>query len=93
MLNNVYSLKNKLSGRYGDVFTYPTDAFAVTRLKEVASVPEAKINLKEVELYRVATMEIETGKITAMLEPVKVDIPEENKSIIEMEEEATATTK
>ena len=69
----------------------PTDAFAVTRLKEVAAVPEAKINLKEVELYRVATMEVETGKMTPMLEPVKVEIPEENKSIIQMEEEATET--
>ena len=87
MINNIYSLKNVLSGRFADIFEYPTDAYASERVKEASQKNPEYIKLDENELYRLGTIEVESGKIVPLAEPVLIKI--DNKSIIEKEEEAT----
>lgn len=58
MKNNIYVLYNNLSGRYGDVMAYPSDGFALQRLKPVL---EQQKLLSETELCRIGTIDIETG--------------------------------
>lgn len=84
MINNIYSLKNVLSGRFNDIFEFPTDSFAEARVKEFAE-KNTNFNLKENELYRIGAIEVETGLITALTEPllIKIDL---KKGTIETEE-------
>lgn len=67
MLNNVYALFNRLSCRYGDVIVYPTDGFALARLKE--SLPQVyKLSnpFDELELCRIGSFDAETGKLYSL---------------------------
>lgn len=66
MTNNIYTIYNKLSGRYGDVMTYPSDEFAVHSISKFNG-----INSDEFELCRVGTIDIETGCICSEA-PVRV---------------------
>lgn len=90
MINNIYSLKNILSGRYNDIFEYPTDAYAEARVKEWAGRENSGLRLDEVELYRLGTVDVESGKIVSLEEPILIQF--DNKSIIEKEEETAKTT-
>lgn len=78
MLNNVYTLYNSLSCRYGDVVAFPTDRFAITRLSD--SLGERK---QEIEVCRIGTLDISTGVLTPM-PPVRIswndDSPVESKA-------------
>lgn len=56
MTNNVYTIYNKHSCRYGDVMAFPTDDFAVARIKEFQGIKE-----EEHELCRIGNIDIETG--------------------------------
>lgn len=85
MVNNIYSLKNVLSARFNDIFEYPSDAYAEARVKEAAEKNPENIKLEELELYRLGAIEVETGKITAMEKPIKIEITK--KTVIEREEE------
>lgn len=85
MINNIYSLKNILSGRFADVFTYPTDAYAEARVKEIAEKNQEQFKLEELELYRLGCIEVETGKLSSLEEPLLIEITEKN--VIEREEE------
>lgn len=71
MKNFLYVLFNTLACRYGDVLTYPTDGFAVSRIKKIASDPQSGININEQLLYKVGTIDLVTGKIES-LDPVAV---------------------
>ena len=71
MKNNVYVIYNKLSCRYGDVQAYPTDSFAVTRIREIFA--SQHFDISEVELCRVGTIDIETGVVDGS-NPVRVDM-------------------
>lgn len=62
MTNNIYTLLNSLSGRYGEVYSFPTDAFAVSRLSTYLQDGQ-KLDLKEFSLFRSGTIDIETGVI------------------------------
>ena len=71
MVNNVYSIYNTLSRRYGDVVAYPSDAFASRRLKEVfTDKPEL---LSELELCRIGTLDIDSGVLTPHA-PVRIEL-------------------
>lgn len=66
MTNNIYTIYNKKSGRYGDVMTFPTDDFAVSQISKFNGISE-----DEHELCRVGTIDIETGIICSEA-PVRV---------------------
>ncbi|QCS37011.1 hypothetical protein [Tortoise microvirus 41] len=59
MKNNIYVLYNTLSTRYGDVCTFPSDAYAIQRIKESVK-PEL---LAEIELCNVGFIDIDSGII------------------------------
>lgn len=85
MINNIYSLKNILSGRFNDIFEYPTDNYAKARVEEIAKAHPEAIKIDEVELYRLAAIDVETGKITSFEEPVRIELDGET-NIIAAEE-------
>lgn len=62
MLNRIYVLYNKLSARYGDVASFPTDAMAVKMMSEALS---ERGFADEFSLYRVGSIDIETGEAVA----------------------------
>lgn len=67
MKNCVFVLYNKLSQRYGDVFCYPTEAFAVNAL--VKGLDSSK--LEEHELCLIGKIDISSG-ILETHAPVRV---------------------
>lgn len=69
MKNNVYTLYNRLSNRYGQIFSFPSDGFALARLVE------SGIRTDEEELCRIGTVSIETG-VVEPCEPVRIAWPE-----------------
>lgn len=75
MKNFLYVLFNTLACRYGDVLTYPTDGFAISRIKKIAADPQSGLNISEQLLFKVGTIDLITGKVES-LEPVP--IPMEN---------------
>ena len=81
MKNNLYTLYNKLSLRYGEVMTYPTDAFASMAISKVASNPQANIDLNEIDVCRVGSIDIETGVITPEVAPVRIEIDTNNVNV------------
>lgn len=89
MVNNIYCLKNVLSGRFADIFEFPTDAYAEARVKEAAAKSPEHFNLDELELYRLGAIEVETGKITSMEEPILIEFSDKN--VIQQEEENIKT--
>lgn len=74
MKNNLYTLYNKLSLRYGEVMTYPTDSFASMAISRIASNPQANIDLSEIEVCRIGSIDIETGVIIPEVAPVRIEI-------------------
>lgn len=74
MKNNLYTLYNKLSLRYGEVMTYPTDSFASAMISKVAANPQAKLDLSEIDVCRIGSIDIETGVITPESAPVRIEI-------------------
>ena len=74
MKNNLYTLYNKLSLRYGDVRTFPTDAFASMTISKLLSNPQSDIDLSEIEVCRVGSIDIETGVVTPETAPVRIEI-------------------
>ncbi|QCS37292.1 hypothetical protein [Tortoise microvirus 80] len=58
-----------LSSRYGDVCSFPSDAFAVARIKE-ALKPEM---ISEIELCNVGFIDVDTGIIEAHA-PVRISL-------------------
>ena len=74
MKNNLYTLYNKLSLRYGEVMTYPTDAFATMAISKIASNPQANLDLSEIEVCRIGSIDIETGVITPEVAPVRIEV-------------------
>lgn len=74
MKNNLYTIYNKLSLRYGEVMTYPTDSFASMAISKIASNPQANLDLSEIDVCRVGSIDIETGVITPESAPVRIEI-------------------
>lgn len=74
MINNIYSIKNILSKRFNDIFEYPTDEFAKQRVTEIAKRNPEYIRIDESELYRVGCIDVETGCITPLAEPVLINL-------------------
>ncbi|QCS36817.1 hypothetical protein [Tortoise microvirus 10] len=72
MKNSIYCLYNVLSQRYGDVVCFPSDAYAVQRLRESLK-PEQLI---ELELCNLGYVDIESG-ILETHAPIRIPIPEE----------------
>lgn len=72
MNNNVYTLFNKLSNRYGDVVSFPSDGYAVARVMEN---PNFKSHANEFELCRIGSVSIETGVITPC-DVVRIALPD-----------------
>lgn len=73
MTNNIYTLYNVLSCRYGDVMAYPSDGFAVKRISEVIK-GDAR---KEYELCRVGTIDIDTGTVVSCA-PIRIALPDDS---------------
>lgn len=71
MKNNLYAFYNKLSCRYGDVVAYPSDGYAVARVRELFS--RNALPADEIELCYVGTIDIDTGEVMS-LPPVRVPI-------------------
>lgn len=81
MTNNVYTLYNRLSSRYGDVFAFPTDAFAVRTLMADGSVIQKHPD--DYELWFMGTSDIENGTIEILprkLIPWNVSTPVETEA-------------
>ena len=74
MKNNLYTVYNKLSLRYGEVMTYPTDAFASMAISKLVSNPKCELDLSEIDVCRIGSIDIETGVITPETAPVRIDI-------------------
>lgn len=66
MINNVYTIYNKKSCRYGDVMAFPTDDFAIARIKEFNGIKE-----DEHELCRIGTIDIESG-VLSTINPIRI---------------------
>lgn len=73
MKNNLYCIYNKLSQRYGDCYCFASDALAVRRLP---MAPMYKGVIDEIEICRVASIDIETGLVTSEA-PVRIAIPDD----------------
>lgn len=69
MINNVYCLYNVLADRYGDIFAFPSDGYALKRIME--NIARAGYELSEYQLVRNGSIDISTGVITAST-PVRV---------------------
>ncbi|QCS37191.1 hypothetical protein [Tortoise microvirus 66] len=67
MKNSLYVLYNILSKHYADVVCFPTDAFAVQRIREMIK-PE---NLAELELCKIGYIDIESG-IAECHSPIRI---------------------
>lgn len=67
MTNNLYTLYNKRSQRYGNVMTFPNDDFAIN---EMSKAPNG-ITDDEYELCRIGTIDIESGIVNSEA-PVRV---------------------
>ena len=78
MKNNLYTIYNKLSLRYGEVMTYPTDAFASMTISKLVSNPKCELDLSEIDVCRVGSIDIETGVITPEVAPVRIEIDTSN---------------
>ena len=81
MKNNLYTLYNKLSLRYGEVMTYPTDSFASMAISKIAANSQANLDLSEIDVCRVGSIDIETGVITPETAPVRIEIDSHNLSV------------
>lgn len=64
MTNNVYSLLNTLSGRFGDVVAYPTDAFA--RARTIDIMRKCKLSTTEYQLWKIGSIDVESGQLTVV---------------------------
>lgn len=62
MVNRIYVLYNKLSARYGDVTSFPTDAMAV---RTISQVLQKQGFADEFALYKVGQIDVETGECVA----------------------------
>lgn len=76
MVNNLYAIYNILSKRYNNVSEYPTDEYAKQRILETGKAHPEYIRLDESELYRIGCMDVETGVVTPLSEPVLIKIEE-----------------
>lgn len=65
MTNTIYTLYNRLSCRYGDVFAFPTDGFAVRSLMQEGQSIIAK-HPEDYELWKVGSCDVETGEIALL---------------------------
>lgn len=74
MTNNLYSIYNRLSLRYGEVTSFASDSVAV---KRIAFNDIYRGILDEIEICRVGKMDIETGLVTPEPAPIRIAIPEE----------------
>lgn len=74
MKNNLYTLYNKLSLRYGEVKAFPTDSFASMAFSKIASNPQSELDLSEIDVCRIGSIDIETGVVTPEVAPVRIDI-------------------
>ena len=74
MKNNLYTFYNKLSLRYGDVRSFPTDSFASMAISKIASNPQSELDLSEIEVCRIGSIDIETGIITPEVAPVRIEV-------------------
>lgn len=81
MKNNLYTFYNKLSLRYGDVRCFPTDSFASMAIYKIAKNPQSNLDLSEIEVCRIGSIDVETGVITPEVAPVRIEISTDNVSV------------
>ncbi len=62
MENQIYLLFNRLTCRYGSIFSFPTDAFAVKFMQQ--QLLDSKMSLDEHILYNVGSYDIASGKVS-----------------------------
>lgn len=75
MQNKIYTLYNKLSQRYGEVFATASDALAErTAHKSLETIRE---NLNDFELCRVGSIDIENGTVTTE-PPIRIKWEQKN---------------
>lgn len=72
MLHGMYSVKNVLSAIYSGIYLFPTDSMASVDLavnlapREYSVVDKQKFINSELQLYRVGSFDVETGKVVDM---------------------------
>lgn len=74
MTNNIYSIFNRLSNRYGECVSFASDSIAV---KRIANNGLYRDILDEIEVCRVGKIDIENGLVTPEAAPIRVAIPDE----------------
>lgn len=68
MTNNIYTLYNKHSQRYGSVMNFPNDDFAINEMSKGLN----GINDEEYELCRIGSIDIESGVVNSE-SPVRIN--------------------
>lgn len=69
MLQGMYSVKNVLSNIYSGIYLFPTDSMAAVDLavnlapRQYSISDKQKFINSELELYRVGSFDVETGKV------------------------------
>jgi hypothetical protein len=66
MKNSIYILFNTLACRYSDIFNFPTDSFAISRIKKAltpSNNPNDDTNIKEHLIFKIGELDIETATI------------------------------
>ena len=61
MTNNLYSIHNTLSARFGDVVAYPSDGYALARIQSAFKAHGD--SLTEFQVFNVGSIDIETGVV------------------------------
>lgn len=66
MINYLYAMFNTLACRFGDVFTFPSDAFAIARINDMFNIPNSPYHKSENVIYKVGSIDLATG----LVEPI-----------------------
>ncbi|UPW41880.1 nonstructural protein [Peromfec virus RodF5_3] len=73
MTNNIYCIYDNVGKRYGQVYAFPTDGFALIELRPLmrghtpqgADDPvQTKMNLNRYTVYKTGSIDIDTGVVT-----------------------------
>lgn len=73
MKNRIYTVYNTLTKRYGNVFEAATDEWAEKITREGYTFANKQEDLDTIELCRVGTIDIETGRVETE-DPIRIAI-------------------
>ena len=63
MTNNIYTLRDTLSNRFGQVFVFATDELCLYTLRKAIPLSDVSKYIRQYEVVKVGTMDAETAEI------------------------------